>query len=57
MGMALDEPQKNEQPLQVNGIDVLADDSIRQYLEGTVIDYVKRPDAEGFIIEASGGCC
>ena len=53
MGMALDEPKENEQPLQVNGLDVLVEEIIRPILEETTIDY---DQDEGFIIGGDGAC-
>ena len=55
--MVLDEPDKNEQPLTINGIDVLIDDYERTFIDGTVIDYVKESRGEGFIINNSGLAC
>ena len=57
MGMALDEPKENEQPVNVNGIDVLVEDEARPLVEDTTIDYIENPDGEGFIIKGSGDCC
>ena len=57
MGMVLDEPDKNEQSLTINGIDVLVDDYERNFIDGTVIDYVKETRGEGFIINNSGSAC
>jgi Fe-S cluster assembly iron-binding protein IscA len=56
MGMALDEPQENEQPVKVNEIDVLLAEHARPFAEGTVVDYVKQPYGEGFIIDGAGRC-
>ena len=53
MGMALDEPKENEQPLHVNGIDVLVEEIIRPILDETTIDY---DSDEGFVIAGSGAC-
>jgi len=57
MGLALDEPQENETPVQVNGIDVLIADSARPFVDGATVDYVKDPYSEGFIIKGSGSSC
>jgi Fe-S cluster assembly iron-binding protein IscA len=57
MGMALDEPEENEQPVQVNGIDVLVADFTRPFVEGTTVDYVKEKQGEGFVITGDGGAC
>ncbi len=57
MGMALDEPQENEQPVHVNGIDVLVEDSVRPLVDDTTIDYVEHPYGEGFTITGSRESC
>lgn len=57
MGMALDEPKDNEQPANINGIDVLMEDFARPYADNTSIDYIRQPDREGFIISGAGGSC
>ena len=57
MGMALDEPKENEQPVRVNGIDVLVSDSVRPLVDGATVDYVKHPYGEGFVITGSEGAC
>ncbi len=57
MGMALDEPQENEKPIQVNGIDVLVADFARPYIDGTIVDYIHEPHGEGFTIIGAGGAC
>jgi Fe-S cluster assembly iron-binding protein IscA len=57
MGMALDEPKENEKPVEINGIGVLIEEFTRPLMDDITIDYIKRPDGEGFIIEGSGGSC
>ena len=57
LGMVLDEPDKNEQPLSINGIDVLIDEYERSFTDGTVIDYVKQANGEGFVINNSCSGC
>ena len=39
MGMALDEPQENEQPVNVQGVKFLIDDSVMPFLDGAKVDY------------------
>jgi Fe-S cluster assembly iron-binding protein IscA len=51
--MALDEPEENEQPVQINGLDVLIEEAIRPFINGNTLDYVKRPDGEGFIMTSA----
>ena len=57
MGMALDEPEDNEQPVNLNGIDVLITDFARPFVDGTTIDYIRQPQGEGFIITGAGVGC
>ena len=57
MGMALDEPKENEQPVQVNGIGVLVEDFVRPIVDGTTVDYIENPDGKGFIITKDGESC
>ena len=53
--MALDEPEQGEQPVSINGIDVLIADMVRPFTEGNTLDYVKHPDGEGFVLAPEGG--
>jgi Fe-S cluster assembly iron-binding protein IscA len=57
MGMVLDEPEENEQPVNVNGIEVLIADYAKPFVNGTTIDYVKQRFKEGFVITGSGDTC
>ena len=57
MGMALDEPEEDEQPVHVNGIDILIADFARPFVDGTTIDYGNQPQGEGFIISGAGETC
>ena len=54
MGLALDEPNENEDTTQVNGIDVLISDAVKAFADGNTIDYVNLPDGEGFVITPAG---
>jgi Fe-S cluster assembly iron-binding protein IscA len=53
--MALDEPEKDEQTIEINGIDVLIADVVKPFTEGNTLDYVKYPDGEGFVLAPEGG--
>ena len=55
--MALDEPEENEKTVEINGLDVLIDDYVRPFTDGTKLDYVKRPGGEGFIMDSGSSCC
>ncbi len=56
--MALDEPKENEQPIQVNGIDLLVNSDAQPYTSGNILDYIQSSEGEGFIIQPeSGQCC
>jgi len=59
LGLALDEPNENEDTTQVNGIDVLISNSVKGFADRNAIDYVNLPDGEGFVIvpEAGYGYC
>ena len=53
--MALDEPEKDEQTIEINGIDVLIADVVKPFTKGNTLDYVKYPDGEGFVLAPEGG--
>ena len=55
MGMALDEPEQDEQPVSINGVDVLIAEMVKPFTEGNTLDYVKYPDGEGFVLGPEGG--
>ena len=57
MGLALDEPNENEETTQINGIDVLISDAVKAFADRNTIDYVNSPDGEGFIIAPGYGYC
>jgi Fe-S cluster assembly iron-binding protein IscA len=57
MGMALDEPTANEQPIDVNGVGILISDEERPFVEGAKVDYVKDEYREGFTIARAGASC
>jgi Fe-S cluster assembly iron-binding protein IscA len=54
LGLALDEPNENEDTTQVNGIDVLISDAVKAFADRNTIDYVNSPYGEGFIIAPAG---
>jgi len=54
LGLALDEPNENENATPINGIDVLFSDAVKAFTDGNTIDYVNLPDGEGFIITPAG---
>ena len=56
MGLALDEPNENEEITQVNGIDVLISDEVKIFTDGNTIDYVNSSDGEGFVITGHTYC-
>jgi Fe-S cluster assembly iron-binding protein IscA len=57
MGLALDEPEKDEKPVRINGIDVLIEDLVRPFVDFATVDYVKDQYQEGFLIKTDGDCC
>ena len=58
MGMALDEPQKDETATLVNEIGLLISKEVQQYADTNVIDYLETPHEKGFTIGRRGhsGC-
>jgi Fe-S cluster assembly iron-binding protein IscA len=54
LGLALDEPNENEDIIQINGIEVLISDVVKAFADRNTIDYVNLPDGEGFIITPAG---
>jgi hypothetical protein len=54
LGLVLDEPIENELPNQVNGIDVLIEEEVKDYANRSVVDYVNTPYGERFIVEFAG---
>ena len=57
MGLALDEPKEDEQPIQVNGIRVLVAEIAKPFVDNATVDYVKEPYGEGFVITVSEASC
>ena len=57
IGMALDEPEEDENTHMVNGIDVLVKEPLVDLVENTTIDYVYESGAEGFIMTGQDDSC
>ena len=57
MGLALDEPEKDEESMNINGIDVLISGQILSHVNGTVVDYVKQSGEEGFVLKGRKNGC
>ena len=57
MAMALDEPEKDEQSVSINGVDVLIADYAKPFVDGTTVDYIKEARGEGFVITGQGNAC
>jgi Fe-S cluster assembly iron-binding protein IscA len=55
--MALDEPEKEEKPVQANGVDILVADYVRPYVNDMTIDYIMDGYREGFVISGAGSMC
>jgi hypothetical protein len=56
MGLALDEPEKDEQPVRVNGIEFLIEEIVRPFADYATVDYVKDNYREGFLIRTDSEC-
>ncbi len=59
MGLALDEPQDDDEQLQVNGILVLARPDDVSWLSDAEVDYHSGAGREGFSVQRGGSasCC
>ena len=57
MGLALDEPEKDEKPYPINGIDVLMEEDIKSFADGKLVDYLSSPYGETFTVENPYGAC
>ena len=57
MAMALDEPEKDEESININGIDVLLADYTKPFVDGTTVDYIKEDRGEGFVITGQDCAC
>jgi Fe-S cluster assembly iron-binding protein IscA len=56
--VALDEPAQNEEPVNIDGVNILVAEHIRPYVDGARIDYGKRWfKGEGFTVSASELLC
>ncbi len=55
MGLVLDEPNKGEEPVKVNGVDVLVSEDVKTFAERSKIDYVEGPYRQGFTVGLAGG--
>ena len=53
--MVLDEPRKNEQTIQADGLEVLIGDDVKPYAAGNVLDWVSAFGGEGFILQPESG--
>jgi Fe-S cluster assembly iron-binding protein IscA len=52
--LALDEPNKDESSVEVNGVAVLISEDVKGLAEKSRIDYIEGPYREGFTIGAPG---
>ena len=57
IGMALDEPQENEKPVQVNDVGLLITDTVEPWVDEMTIDYARDPYQEGFTITGPEETC
>ena len=55
MGLALDEPTEQDNQIDLNGINLLAEKSLTSFLEGQVIDFVNSGGREGFVVGPAWG--
>ena len=50
LGLALDEPQENEEAINVNGIDVLIGAPVKPFADDKIIDYIEADYGKGFLM-------
>ena len=50
--MALEEPPRDENPIEINGVPFLVTDTAKPWVEGATVDYIKEERREGFTITA-----
>jgi len=57
LGVALDEPHKDEKPVEIDGIKILISDVIKSFVDGVKIDYGRGLFSKGFTASTTGlGC-
>jgi Fe-S cluster assembly iron-binding protein IscA len=57
LGVALDEPQKDEKPVDIDGVKLLISDVIRPFVDGAKIDYGRSMFSKGFTVSTTGSTC
>jgi Fe-S cluster assembly iron-binding protein IscA len=59
LGLALDEPTEQDNQMELNGVNLLAEKSLTSFLDGQVIDYVTSGGNEGFVVgpDMGSSCC
>lgn len=55
MGMALDEPRENENPVKVDEFEFLIADDVKPFASGLLLDWVKAFGGEGFVLQPESG--
>ena len=55
MGLALDEPNENDNKMILDGVELLAEKSLDSFLEGQLIDFVESGYRKGFVISPEYG--
>ncbi len=56
MGLALDEPQDNDDLVRVSSLDILVESRVRPFINHAVIDYIESGWGKGFSIRKGYGC-
>jgi Fe-S cluster assembly iron-binding protein IscA len=55
LGLALDEPGENDNRLDLNGIELLAEKTLDSHLDGQMIDFISSGHRKGFVISPEYG--
>ena len=56
LGLALEEPDEKDS-IEINGLTVMMDDTVRGFSEGQVLDFIDDKHGNGFIIQSEQGGC
>jgi Fe-S cluster assembly iron-binding protein IscA len=56
LGLALDKPKEGEKPVNVDGLEFLISEAMRDMAEGTSVDYIKTIMGSKFIVSYGPGC-
>jgi Fe-S cluster assembly iron-binding protein IscA len=53
LGLALDEPKENDGKIDLDGVELLAEETLTSFLDGQLIDFINSGYRCGFVISGS----